>query len=50
MVDVVFGLLIAVPALLLIASFVISPEKSLRPGRPAAPVSRRGRRLLSTGG
>jgi hypothetical protein len=47
MVDVVFGLLIAVPALLLIASFVISPEKSRR--QPAAPASRRGRRLLSTG-
>jgi hypothetical protein len=49
MVDVVFGLLIAVPALLLIASFVMSPEPSRRPGRSTAPVSRRGRRLLSTG-
>ena len=50
MVDVVFGLLIAVPALLLIGSFVISPEQSRRPGQPTAPASRRGRRLLSTGG
>jgi hypothetical protein len=49
MVDVVFGLLIAVPALLLIASFVMSPEPSRRPGRSTAPVSRRARRLLSTG-
>jgi hypothetical protein len=32
MVDVVFGLLIAVPAILVIASFVISREKSRRPG------------------
>jgi hypothetical protein len=32
MVDVVFGLLIAVPAVLVIASFVISSEKSRRSG------------------
>ena len=34
MVDVVFGLLIAVPAILVIASFVIS-SKSRRPGSGA---------------
>ena len=49
MVDVVFGLLIAVPAILLIVSFVISSEKHRRPGpsnrarrpeRTASPVDR----------